>query len=130
MKVAERMGRSTMKAQFYLGPSSKTSNHLQEQNSWPLEKFTTSYRGRYALAVRPSTKLVAVAIVQFAGSTSGLAWPSLATIAATTGLSRRQVVYAIHELEAGGHLAVTRLKIGKKNASNRYPSTTDGTVHR
>ena len=89
----------------------------QEQNTWPLSDRLAWALG---LPVRPSTKLVAVCIAQHAGSTTGMAWPSIATIAATTGLSRRQVVYAIHELEAGEHLAVTRLKIGKKNASNRY----------
>ena len=95
----------------------ETSNPLQERNTWQLSDRLT---WALALAVKPSTKLVAVCIAQHAGSTTGLAWPSLATIAATTGLSRRQVVYAIHALEAGGHLAVARLRIGKKNASNRY----------
>ena len=95
----------------------ETSNPLQERNPWQLTARLTWALG---LPVKPSTKLVAVCIAQHAGSTTGLAWPSLATIAATTGLSRRQVVYAIHALEAGGHLAVARLRIGKKNASNRY----------
>ena len=36
------------------------------------------------------------------------------------GLSRPAVMRAVKELEQGGHLTVTRLKIGKKNASNRY----------
>ena len=93
------------------------STRKQEQNTWPLSDRLT---WALALSVRPSTKLVAVAIASHAGASTGLAWPSLATIAATTGLSRRQVVYAIHALEAGEHLAVTRLKVGKKNASNRY----------
>ena len=95
----------------------ETSTPKQERNTWQLSARLTWALG---LSVRPSAKLVAVAIVQFAGSTTGLAWPSLATIAATTGLSRRQVVYAIHALEDGEHLAVQRLKVGKKNASNRY----------
>ena len=95
----------------------ENSTPKQERNTWPLSDRLTWALG---LPVRPSTKLVAVCLAQHAASTTGLAWPSLATIAATTGLSRRQVVYAIHELEAGEHLAVTRLKIGKKNASNRY----------
>ena len=95
----------------------ETSTRKQERNTWQLSDRLTWALG---LSVKPSTKLVAVAIAHHAGKTSGLAWPSLATIAATTGLSRRQVVYAIHALEAGEHLAVSRLKVGKKNAANRY----------
>ena len=95
----------------------ETSTPKQEQKTWPLSDRLAWALG---LSVKASTKLVAVCIAQHAGSTTGLAWPSLATIAATTGLSRRQVVYSINSLEAGDHLAVTRLKVGKKNASNRY----------
>ena len=72
------------------------------------------------LTVKPSTKLVAVAIASHAGASSGLAWPSLATLAHETGLSRRQVVYSVRDLERGGHLTVTRLRLGKVNTSNRY----------
>ena len=95
----------------------ETSTHLQERNTWPLSARLTWALG---LTVRPSTKLVAVCIAQHAGASTGLAWPGLGLISKTTGLSRRQVVYSIHALEAGGHLDVTRLKIGKKNAANRY----------
>ena len=72
------------------------------------------------LTVKPSTKLVAVAIASHAGASSGLAWPSLATLAAETGLSRRQIVYSVRDLERGGHLTITRLRVGKVNTSNRY----------
>ena len=72
------------------------------------------------LTVKPSTKLVAVAIASHAGASSGLAWPSLATLPHETGLSRRQVVYSVRDLERGGHLTVTRLRLGKVNTSNRY----------
>ena len=72
------------------------------------------------LKVKPSTKLVAVAIASHAGATSGLSWPSLGTLSAETGLSRRQVVYSVRALERGGHLTITRLRVGKVNRSNRY----------
>ena len=72
------------------------------------------------LTVKPSTKLVAVAIASHAGAFSGVAWPSLATLAQETGLSRRTVVYSVRALELAGHLTITRLKRGKVNASNRY----------
>ena len=73
-----------------------------------------------ALTVAPSTKLVAVAIAQRAGASSGLAWPGMGTLATDTGLHRSSVIRAVKELEQGGHLTVTRFKVGKKNASNRY----------
>ena len=84
---------------------------------WPL-----SDRLGWALAlkVKPSTKLVAVAICSHTGSTSGLAWPSLSTLSAETGLSRRQIVYSVRDLERGGHLTITRLRVGKANRANRY----------
>ena len=90
---------------------------LQERNTWPLTDRLTWALG---LPVKPSVKLVAVAIVMHANKTTGLAWPGMGRISEITGLSRRQVIYAIKALEAGGHLHITRLKVGKVNASNRY----------
>ena len=95
----------------------ETSTPKQERNTWQLSARLTWALG---LSVRPNTKLVAICIVQFAGSTTGLAWPGMGLISKTTGLSRSSVLRGVAELEKGGHLAVTRLKIGKKNASNRY----------
>ena len=63
---------------------------------------------------------VAVAVANRAGSSNGLAWPGFGTLAKDARLSRPAVMRAVKELEQGGHLTVTRLKIGKKNASNRY----------
>ena len=74
-----------------------------------------------ALKVAPSTKLVAVAIAQRAGASSGLAWPGMGTLATDTGRSRSSVIRAVKELEQGGHLTVTRLRVdAKRHASNRY----------
>ena len=72
------------------------------------------------LKVAPLTKLVAVAIANRASSSSGLCWPGMGTLAKDTGMSRSSVIRGVAELEWGGHLSVTRLKLGKKNVSNRY----------
>ena len=103
---------------------------LQHDKSVPQNIGVSPAKGGWALSarldwalgltVKPSTKLVAVAIASHAGASSGLAWPSLATLAHETGLSRRQVVYSVRDLERGGHLTVTRLRLGKVNTSNRY----------
>ena len=95
----------------------ETSTHLQEQKTWQLSDRLAWALG---LSVKPYTKLVAVCIAQHAGSTTGLAWPGMGLISQTTGLSRSSVLRGVAELEQGGHLAVTRLRIGKKNAANRY----------
>lgn len=47
-------------------------------------------------------------------------WPSLATIAKEAGLSRRQVIRAIYELEAGGQI----IKAGRV-AIRRMPGSKD-----
>ena len=54
------------------------------------------------------------------GAETGLAWPSLATLARLTGYSKATVKRAVRELDKGSHFTVTRLKVGKVNASNRY----------
>ena len=85
--------------------------------AWPLsDRLAWAMR----LKVKPSTKLVAVAIASHAGASSGLSWPSLGTLSAETGLSRRQIVYSVRDLERGGHLTITRLRVGKVNRANRY----------
>ena len=117
MKVEERMGRSTMKSNFTSSVHLETSTPKQEQNTWPLSDRLAWALG---LSVKPYTKLVAVCLARHAGSTTGLAWPGLGLISQTTGLSRSSVLRGVAELEQGGHLAVTRLKVGKKNAANRY----------
>ena len=82
-----------------------------------------------ALTVAPSTKLVAVAIAQRAGASSGLAWPGMGTLATDTGLHRSSVIRAVKELEQGGHLTVTRFKVGKKNASKPVQTSSDAEFH-
>ena len=90
-------------------PRPKSGWQLSDRLAWAM-----------GLKVKPSSKLVAVAISSHAGASSGLAWPSLTTLAAETGLSLRQTVYCVRDLERGGHLTITRLRVGKVNRANRY----------
>ncbi len=57
---------------------------------------------------RLGARLVLISIANHASHDGDSAWPSIATIAAETGLSERQVQYAIPELEALGELRVER----------------------
>ena len=57
--------------------------------------------------VTPTARHVAMVIASHANR-SGMAWPSLETIAAETGRSRRAVVYAVREIETAGHVTVVQ----------------------
>ena len=89
----------------------------RRSGGWPL-----SDRLDWALSlpVSPPARFVAVAIMKHTGAETGLAWPSLSTLAGLTGYSKATVKRAVRELEKGGHFDITRLKIGLKNTSNRY----------
>ena len=73
-----------------------------------------------SLQVSPPACFVAVAVVKHTGAETGLAWPSLSTLAGLTGYSKATVKRAVRELEKGAHFDITRLRIGRKNTSNRY----------
>ena len=81
-----------------------------------------------SLPVSPPTRFVAVAIIKHTNSVSGLAFPSVATLAKLTGYSKATVKTAIRVLDQGGHFHVTRLKVGKVNAANRYRANRGGWV--
>jgi hypothetical protein len=53
----------------------------------------------------PTAKLVLMMVAYRAGA-DGRAWPSMATIAADTGLRERAVRHAVHRLAKEGHLEV------------------------
>ena len=95
-------------------------------------KWELSDRLAWALGLKvsPHAKLIAVAIASHTGASSGLCWPGMALLVEETGLSRSSVIRGVRELERGGHLTVTRLKVGRKNASNRYrlPAMGSGAV--
>ena len=101
-------------------PTLKSDNSVQTPT--PTPKWELSDRLAWALGLKVSShvKLVAVAIASHAGASSGLCWPGMGLLVEETGLSRSSVIRGIAELERGEHLTVTRLKIGKKNAANRY----------
>ena len=65
-------------------------------------------------------RAVANCIARHANDKTGRCWPGMGTIATETGFCRRAVVKAIKELERGGHVTVSRFKVGKKNRANRY----------
>ena len=79
-----------------------------------------------ALPVSPSARFVAVAIVKHTGAESAVAWPSQSTLSGLTGYSKATVKRAVRELEKGGHFDITRLKIGRKSAANRYRARAGG----
>ena len=79
-----------------------------------------------SLPVSPPARFVAVAIIKHTNADSGLAWPSVATLANLTGYSKATVKTAIRELERGGYFHITRLKVGKVNAANRYRAKRGG----
>ena len=87
------------------------------KSGWPLSARLDWAMG---LQVSPPARFVAVAIVKHTGAETGLAWPSLATLAGLTGYSKATVKRAVRELDKGSHFTVTRLKVGRVNASNRY----------
>ena len=94
----------------------------ERQGTPPVEwKLSDRIAWAMGLDVAPLTKLVAVAIAQRARSSSGLAWPGMGCLVKDTRMSRSSVIRAVKELEQGGHLTVTRLKVdAKRHASNRY----------
>ena len=81
-----------------------------------------------SLPVSPPARFVAVAIIKHTNANSGLAWPSVGTLVKLTGYSKATVKTAIRELERGGCFHITRLKVGKVNASNRYRAKGGGWV--
>ena len=95
----------------------ETSTRKQERNTF---KLSDRLDWAFSLKVSSEARFVALAILKHTGSTSGVAWPSRSTIQTLTGYSLSTVKRSIRELEAGGHFTVQRLKIGGRNASNRY----------
>ena len=72
------------------------------------------------LPVSGIARAVAGCIARHANDQTGLGWPGMGTIVTETGFCRTAVIAAIKELERGGHVAVSRFKVGKKNTANRY----------
>lgn len=64
----------------------------------------------------PRPKFVLVALADRADE-AGLCWPGLSDICSRTGMSRRRVLAALHELEAAG---AVQIRTGGPRQSNRY----------
>ena len=79
-------------------PDTPAAPHIG-RDAWQLSDRLAWAMG---LKVAPLTKLVAVAIAQYAGASSGLAWPGMGTLAADTGLSRSSVIRSVAQLERDG----------------------------
>ncbi len=69
----------------------------------------------------PSTRMVAIALADYANSDSGHCWPSLASLSRRSGLSIRQVQRCLRQVEKDGwiersstHKAGTNLWIWRK----------------
>ena len=83
-------------------------------------KATDRWAWAFELPVSGIARAVAGCIAYHANDKTGQSWPGMGTIAKETGFCRRAVVPAIKELDLGGHVTVTRFKVGKKNTANRY----------
>ena len=61
----------------------------------------------------PSTRMVAIALADYANSDTGQCWPSIATLSRRSGVSGRQVQRCLREIEADGWIERTRFhKVG------------------
>ena len=79
-----------------------------------------------SLPVPPPARFVAVALIKHTNSVTGLTCPAVSTLVTLTGYSKATVKTAIRQLEQGGHYDITRLKVGKVNAANRYRANRGG----
>ncbi len=70
--------------------------------------------------VRGNVKLVALALASYANE-QGLAWPSVETLAKTTGLSTRQIQRILPQIEKAGLLKITTG--GGRKRTHRYQFT-------
>ena len=61
----------------------------------------------------PSTRMVAIALADYANSDTGQCWPSIASLSRRSGVSGRQVQRCLREIEADGWIERTRFhKVG------------------
>ena len=100
-----------------LVPPRSTAPRTAAPGEW---KPTDRWAWACGLPVSGIARAVAGCIARHANARTGVGWPGMGTIAKETGFCRRAVVKAIKDLERGGHVTVTRFKVGKKNTANRY----------
>ena len=119
MNITAQLARDPQ-AQLPTGPThvaSRRSARTAAPGAWtPTDRWAWAC----GLPVSGIARAVAGCIARHANDKTGLGWPGMGTIATETGFCRRAVVKAIKELERGGHVTVSRFKVGKKNKANRY----------
>lgn len=67
-----------------------------------------------------TAKVVTGRILDFYNTQTGRCCPSYQTLADGTALKRRAIIYAVQELEAGGWIAIDRVKGGAAAGAGRY----------
>ena len=70
--------------------------------------------------VHPSVKLVMLVLAEHARRESGVAWPSMNTLARLSCLERRQVQVIVKSLVADGWLSLERANKGGRGQTNAY----------
>ena len=55
----------------------------------------------------PSTRMVAIALADYANTDTGLCWPSISSLSRRSGVSGRQVQRCLREIEADGWIERT-----------------------
>jgi len=78
--------------------------------------------------IRPLEKLVLLALANYASNSAGECYPSMATLADDTGMSRDSVIRAIKAMEDAGLLRVIRRREGDVNLPNVYRLALQGVV--
>jgi len=78
--------------------------------------------------INPTRKMVLLALAHFHHTKTGACCPSVASIAAMTGLSERAVRYALRELEAAKIIGSARRKVGGQWTSSAYTLFGKGSV--
>ena len=112
----EPKGRTT-RPKLVAPPSRSTAPRTAAPGEW---KPTDRWEWACGLPVSGIARAVAGCIARHANARTGLGWPGMGTIATETAFKRTAVIAAIKDLEQGGHITVTRFKVGKKNTANRY----------
>lgn len=91
----------------------------------PLDALRATLDGSNPLS--STERLVILALVRRADSVSGEAWPSLATIATDTGLSRRAIAAALARIEADPYAPV---RLSRRRRSKGATQEPDSTLYR
>ena len=122
--TAKRTAQSAIDPQANLptGPTHVAARTNRTTRTAADGEWTPTDRWAWAceLPVSAIARAVANCIARHANNKTGMGWPGIGTIVSETGFKRTAVIAAIKELERGGHVSVSRFKVGKRNTANRY----------